>query len=209
VAPRVVVVDYGMGNLTSVRHALEYLGAKVEPTDDPRRLGGARLAILPGVGSFRAAMHNLHERRFVDALRDFVGDPSRRLLGICLGMQLLCASSTEDAPTEGLGLLDVPVTRFPEDPSGRLKVPHVGFAAVRPGLGSALLPEAHGPADFYFVHSFRVDPDGCPGVVGRARHGRDFVAMVEQGNVAGTQFHPEKSQSSGLRLLAHWLTDAA
>ena len=84
----------------------------------------------------------------------------------------------------------------------------MGFAAVRPGLGTALLPEAHGPADFYFVHSYRVDPDGCPGVVGRARHGLDFVAMVEQGNVAGTQFHPEKSQSSGLGLLARWLTDA-
>jgi glutamine amidotransferase len=202
---RVHVVDYGMGNLTSVRHALEYLGAEVDVSSRPADLDRVGHAILPGVGSFRAAMHNLGETGWVDAIRRYAADGERQLLGICLGMQLLGASSPEDGTTAGLGLVDGIVERFPDDPSGRLRVPHVGFARVRPGRGSRLLPEADGPADFYFVHSYRIPADRCSGVLGLAHHGSDFVAMVEHGCVAGTQFHPEKSQSSGLALLSRWL----
>lgn len=202
---RVLVIDYGMGNLTSVRHALEYLGADVEISGDPQHLADAGRAILPGVGSFRAAMHNLRSTGLADAIRAFAGDPDRRLLGICLGMQLIGSSSTEDGAAEGLGLVDAVVERFRDDPSGRCRVPHVGFSTVTPDARSMLLPPTDGPADFYFVHSYRVSPDRCSGVVGLAQHGEPFVAMIEAGNVAGTQFHPEKSQSSGLRLLARWL----
>lgn len=206
--PRVHVIDYGMGNLTSVRHALEYLGADVVVSGDPAGLARAAHAILPGVGSFRVAMHNLRSAGLVDAIHAFVGDAERRLLGICLGMQLIGRSSTEDGITEGIGLVDAVVERFPDDPSGRCRVPHVGFARVTPDDRSVLLPPADGPSDFYFVHSYRVPADRCSGVVGSAQHGERFVAMVEAGNVAGTQFHPEKSQSSGLRLLARWLGTA-
>ena len=121
---RVHVVDYGMGNLTSVRHALEYLGAEVDVSSRPADLDRVGHAILPGVGSFRAAMHNLRETGWVDAIRRYAADGERQLLGICLGMQLLGASSPEDGTTAGLGLVDGIVERL-DRKSTRLNSSHV------------------------------------------------------------------------------------
>jgi len=201
-AREVAVVDYGMGNMWSVASALRYLGCEPVLAAEPARVRIAPVLVLPGVGSFRRAMQVLDSRGLSDALRDAVGRRGAKLLGICLGMQLLAERGSEDGISDGLGLVPGQVDRF--DVPG-VKVPHIGFNSVRHAQGSRLFAGIDDPADFYFVHSFRLCNRSGPGLYAAAMHGEEFVAAYEHGHVFGTQFHPEKSQTNGLRLLRNFL----
>ena len=194
-----------MGNLWSVTSALTFLGANCKLSSDPSEIEQAEILLLPGVGSFHQAMSALREKKLVEPIKEAVIGKKRKILGICLGMQLLAESGTEDGVCQGLGFLSGCVQRFPQECMNGLKVPHVGFNRVSvPETGilfSGLSPEA----DFYFVHSYHLPLTNLAGNVAVCRYGVDFVAAYECENVFATQFHPEKSQTNGLRLLSNFL----
>lgn len=200
---KVFIVDYGMGNIRSLSAALEHLGSDVVVSGDPSELDAAKILILPGVGSFPAAMSAMDNLGLSQAIRDVMHTGKSKLLGICLGMQLLMDSSNEHQGATGLGLVAGSVERFPRE--NELPVPHIGFNSVRSQRGSDLFAGLGEETDFYFVHSYRTVAAGPEALVATSHYGEDFVAAIESGNIYGTQFHPEKSQTNGLRLLANFL----
>ena len=202
----VTIIDYGMGNLVSVRNALSYLGASVAISGDPAFVSSSETLLLPGVGSFRASMEELRKRGLDHAIREAVLERKSNILGICLGMQLMGSRGVEDGDTEGLGLIPVRVDGFAGSEVGSRKVPHIGFNVVTHEAGSRLFDGLSAAADFYFVHSFRMLPSPeLPGLVAKCDYGVEFMAAYEHKNVYATQFHPEKSQTSGLWLLRNFL----
>lgn len=206
----VTVIDYGAGNLLSVRHAVERCGHHVEMATTPDEIASAEILILPGVGAFPSAMARLTDAGLDEAIREFAagGQP---LLGICLGMQLLAEVGEEFGIHPGLGIIPGRVARIPDAGAdgGRLRVPFVGWAAVRradasPGV-SATDVLAEGPF-VYFVHSFGFLPTSPDDVLATYRRGDgEIVAAVARGNVLGVQFHPERSGEAGLRFLSEFL----
>lgn len=200
---RLVVVDYGMGNLHSVLSALRYLGVEPLLSSDPDTVAGADALLLPGVGSFRKAMERLNETGLADALNEAVMIRQRKILGICLGQQLMAEYGDEDGGQAGLGFVPGAVTRLPTVRG--LKVPHVGFNTVRFESDSRLAAGLGETVDVYFVHSYRLGVEERPGMAALCNYGGDFVAAYEHENVFATQFHPEKSQTNGLRLLSNFL----
>lgn len=199
-SPEVVVLDYGMGNLRSVEKALEKSGASVVRTSDPKSLRSADGCVLPGVGAFPTAMERIRSLRLDQAIRQGAVE-GLPILGICLGLQLLFESSLEQVETEGLGLLDGTVRPLPHE---GLKIPHIGWARVEWTKQSELTAGIPSGETFYFVHSFAVDPEPSE-VLATATYGPAFVCAAEKGNVAGVQFHPEKSSAPGLRLLTNFV----
>ena len=205
IGPQVTVIDYGMGNIWSVLAALRFLNVDARTSSDPAEIVQSRYLILPGVGSFRRAMESLRAGGLDRAIIDAVRGNRSNILGICLGMQLLGSWGSEDGETAGLGLVDCRVDRFtPVDLAGN-KSPHIGFNSVKPASGSKIFKGLPEVADFYFVHSYRMVPEGAPGMVSLCNHGVDFVAAIEVENICGVQFHPEKSQTNGLTLLRNFL----
>lgn len=204
-AIKVTVVDYGMGNLWSVTSALSYLGADFSVSSKPTDISSADVLLLPGVGSFRKAMNALDSMGLSDALCEAVLVRKRKILGICLGMQLFADAGTEDGNCSGLGFIPGTIERFSVSELNGLKVPHIGFNHVVSPADSRLLSGLPPSADFYFVHSFRLLNSGLPGKAGLCNYGVDFVAVYEHENIYATQFHPEKSQTNGLRLLSNFL----
>lgn len=203
---QITIVDYGMGNLGSVQNALDYLGADYQLSSSPAVIATADAVILPGVGSFRLAAHALQKQGIDDAIREAVSIKGKKILGICLGMQLLGTRSSEDGESEGLGFIGAGVDRFTELETDAQKIPHVGFNTVRSAAGSILFSGLSEASDFYFVHSYRMLPDALPGVIAICNYGVRFLAAYEHENIFATQFHPEKSQASGLRLLSNFLS---
>lgn len=203
---KVDVIDYGMGNLWSVVGAIEHLGYKAELINTPEAILNSRLLILPGVGSFRRAMESLKERQLDEAITMAVSRGVTRILGICLGMQLLCKKSSEDGDTQGLGLLPYKVDKFVGREGELLKIPHVGFNEVTAPYGSKLFSGINDGSHFYFVHSYRVLTNPTSKAVeSTCKYGNKFVAAFEKDNIFGTQFHPEKSQGNGIQLLGNFL----
>jgi glutamine amidotransferase len=192
------ILDYGVGNLRSLRNALDYVGIEVEVVSDPGRIEEASHVILPGVGAFGKAMANLRVRGFVEPLLAHV-DRGKPLLGICLGMQMLATKSFEFGEHEGLGL--VPGRVVPFEPTDAHPVPHVGWNNVVFRKQHPLLAMAKKAVDYYFVHSFHFVPDAEENVIATSDYGVSFASIVGRGNVVGCQFHPEKSQAGGLRIL--------
>lgn len=201
----VTIVDYGMGNIWSVTSALEYLNCKVLVSSDPTAILASETLILPGVGSFRKAMLSLQSLGLEKAIYDSVTAHGSKILGICLGMQLLGSSSTEDGETRGIGLINTKVDLFNPDEIGANKVPHVGFNTVTPDTGSILFKQLPKNPDFYFVHSYRMLTDGLEGISATCNYGSIFLAAYEEKNIFATQFHPEKSQTNGLILIKNFL----
>ena len=196
------IVDYGMGNIGSVRNAFRFLGASVSIAATPRELSRALAIVLPGVGAFGEAMATLTRLGLVDALADNVLGRKKPLLGICLGMQLLAEESLEKGRHRGLGWIPGRVVRFPYRPD--LLVPHVGWSTVETDSRDGLFRDIPADACFYFDHSYYLDFE-ADGVTSVCRHGHGFAASVRHGNIFATQFHPEKSQRSGLKMLRNFL----
>ncbi|MCA9045957.1 MAG: imidazole glycerol phosphate synthase subunit HisH, partial [Planctomycetaceae bacterium] len=193
------IIDYGMGNLRSVQKAFERLGVEAVLGHSPTELAGVEKLILPGVGAFRDAIHDLKSKGWEQLIHDHVA-ANRPMLGICLGMQLLFDVSYEDGEFEGLGLVSGEVRRFQAEP--QLKIPHMGWNALEIVHDNPLLSGISNGDYVYFVHSYHVVPQDEAVVATRTMHGtQSFVSIIAQGNLFATQFHPEKSQRVGLKLL--------
>ena len=202
---QVVVIDYGMGNLWSVASAIRFLGAEALITTDTEEISAAKFLILPGVGSFRRAMEIIKHNSIDQAILQSLSQTDTKLLGICLGMQLLGSLSSEDGDTHGLGLVPNTVQKFINNADARLKIPHVGFSEVKHESNTKLFSGIPSESCFYFVHSYFMKLTPTISGVATCNHGTEFVAAFEQGQISGTQFHPEKSQSMGLNLLKNFL----
>ena len=194
----IAIADYGIGNLGSVTKGFRHAGAEVVLTGDPEALRAADAIVLPGDGAFAATMEELTTRGLVPVLREAVAE-GRPLLGICIGMQLLFEESEEHGRHDGLGLLPGRVRRF----DGGLPVPHMGWNRLRVRQAHPFL-DGHADEHVYFVHSYYCDAPVSV-TLATSDYGRDFAAVVGQGSVLGVQFHPEKSQAVGLRLLRNFV----
>jgi glutamine amidotransferase len=206
----VKIIDYGMGNLASVKSAVEHVGGNADVIDAPDMLGGATHVILPGVGSFTKAMANLNDHGWPDALRSLLASSEAKLLGICLGMQLLAEKGTEHGETDGLNLIGGHVVHFDDkldpDEDTRLLVPHVGWNEIHlMNRDDPLIKDIASETDFYFVHSYIFDAAHTEHVVTTTPYGIDFPSIVRSGRVWGAQFHPEKSDYAGFQILKNFL----
>ena len=200
--PRLGLIDYGSGNLRSVSKALEAAGAQITRIERGPIAGGLDALVLPGVGAFGDSVSQLKNRDLFVSLQDWLND-GRRFLGVCLGFQLLFESSEESPEVAGLGIFQGQVRKFPQD---RVKVPQIGWNLVKwtahaHTLYGKLPPDPY----FYFVHSYYPQPKDESIVVGYTEYGDSFAAAVATKNLLATQFHPEKSQESGLLLLRQFL----
>lgn len=198
----VSIIDYGAGNLMSVKKALDFIGAENEVTMDKNKIKNASHIILPGVGSFGDAMASMAERDLVDIVREtsLSGKP---FLGICLGLQLLFAESDESPNVKGLGVLDGKISLIPKKDG--LKVPHMGWNSIEIKNNSGIFKNIPNNSYFYFVHSYYLNSANESEVAGVAQYGTEIQCAVEKGNLCATQFHPEKSGEIGLQLLKNFL----
>jgi imidazole glycerol-phosphate synthase subunit HisH len=197
------IVDYGMGNLRSVQKAFEKIGAEAVIVTRPADIEGAQKLVLPGVGAFRDGIHELKRAELDRPVRDHIA-AGKPFLGICLGLQLLFDVSYEDGEWEGLGVLGGKVVRLDDQPD--LKIPHMGWNSLEFAKPTRLFEGIPSGSSFYFVHSYYVVPKDESVVAARTEHGTRFVSAVAKNNLFATQFHPEKSQSLGLRLLKNFAT---
>ena len=197
----IAIVDYQMGNLRSVQKAFEKVGHQPVITSDPKVLREADKVVLPGVGAFGDAMRELRARGLVEPIREVI-DSGKPFIGICLGMQLLFEIGHEGGRHEGLGVLAGEVFRFDVPPE--YKVPHMGWNTARVRSAAPLLEGIDDTAHFYFVHSYYVSPTDTGVVALETEYGHPFCSMIWRDNVYATQFHPEKSQADGLRLLKNF-----
>ncbi len=211
----IALIDYGISNLRSVQKAFEHLDTEVTLVDTPERVAHADRLILPGVGAFPAGMKGLQERGLIEPIQQ-AAHAGKPLLGICLGMQLLFESSDELGETPGLGLLPGRVTRIQDasrdlqdagsSPRPILKVPHMGWNQLDLISDHPLVRDLVSGAYAYFVHSYAAYPDQGEIVLATTDYGGPFASMVGRGKVCGLQFHPEKSQAVGLKLLRNFLS---
>ncbi len=197
--PKIVIINYGAGNLRSVVKAFERIGYPPLVTTDPREVTAADAVVLPGVGAAGDTMTNLHARGMVDAIGDVVAR-KRPFFGVCVGLQVLFQRSEEDG-AECLGILEGQVRRLPAG----IKVPHMGWNQVRLAGHHPIFHGIAGDSNFYFVHSYYADPVERSTVVGLTDYGETFPSAIAQGNLVGTQFHPEKSGTLGLQLYRNFV----
>lgn len=196
------VLDYGMGNLSSVTNALEYLGLENCIIHNSEDFKSVSHLIIPGVGSFAKAMENLKERGYVEAIKSF-NSHGLPILGICLGMQLLAERGNEPYECEGLGLIKGSVEIFPDN---SVRVPHVGWNGINLINNHPILEDVKLTADFYFVHSYQFQVANENNIITTTDYGFEFpsIVMNDRQNVVGIQFHPEKSQKQGLQILTNF-----
>jgi len=200
------IIDYGMGNLHSVRKAFENIGAPVEIITSAEQIRAAEKIVLPGVGACRDAIQTLREKELVPSILETV-QRDTPFLGICLGLQMLFDVSYEDGEYLGLGIIPGKVIRF--DFSGRtdekdLKIPHMGWNQLRMKKPSALYRDVPDGTYVYFVHSYYVVPENESVIATTTEHGVEFVSSIQSGNLYAVQFHPEKSQAFGLKMLENF-----
>lgn len=201
--PLIGIVDNDMGNLRSVRNAVLECGLDACDASTPEQLDTFSHLILPGVGNFGSAMHNLERNGMRTAIASFAAS-GRPLLGICLGMQLLGSTGEEGGSTSGLNLIPGRVRRFSS--AIQLPVPHVGWNTVTREKGHPVLEGVKSERDFYFVHSYVFEPESPDHVIGHTTYGETFCTISARANVIGFQFHPEKSQKNGLLLIENFCT---
>ena len=194
------VLDYGMGNLSSVTNALDYLGIDNQVIRHKEEFSAIGKLVIPGVGAYAKAMENIHQKQYFDAIKRF-SQTGKPILGICLGMQLLSVIGKEPYHTEGLGLVDGEVITFPDNLG--IRVPHVGWNGISIINEHPILDGVKMKADFYFVHSYYFGGVSSNNIVAITNYGLNFPSIVcnDSKNVVGIQFHPEKSQKQGLQIL--------
>ncbi len=200
---RVTIIDYGMGNILSVKNAIDYLGYKNQVTNDYKIIRNSELLILPGVGSFRDAMREIKKFEIDKAIKESVNKKGK-ILGICLGMQLLALSSVEDGNCKGIGLVPGKIVKL--ESIIKKKIPHIGFNSIKTDYFKGLFNGLEKNNFFYFVHSYFFLPQKTKKFkFSYCEYGKKFVSSYESSNICGTQFHPEKSQSNGLKLIKNFL----
>jgi imidazole glycerol-phosphate synthase subunit HisH len=198
---RIAIIDYGMGNLYSVRNTFASLGIKADILADPSNLMDYDKLILPGVGAFGDAMKELNSRGFIYPIKEFIAQ-NRPFLGICLGMQLLMDASCESKGIKGLGVISGSVKKF----SSKLKCPHMGWNEIeKVSDKSGIFKGLKGAIYTYFCHSYFVLPKDKKTAIGKTKYGITFASVLKQGKIYGMQFHPEKSQEVGLKLLQNFI----
>jgi len=198
------IIDAGLGNIASIQRMIEKVGRTAVSVMNPNQLDRGGKVILPGVGHFDEGMSRLTATGFADVLVDLGKSQNIHVMGICLGMQLLCRGS-EEGDLSGLGLVEADVTKFRFSAGSKLKVPHMGWNVVSASRENHLLPASAEEQRFYFVHSYKVVPDDPTITIGTANYGGEFCAAFQQGNVFGVQFHPEKSHRFGMELMRRFV----
>ena len=199
----VAIIDYGVGNLQSVKKALDFIGAKSIITADENEINAASHIILPGVGSFGDAMHSIREKGLEDVIKKSA-DGSKHFLGICLGLQLLFESSEESPGVDGLGIFKGSIVTIPKD--NGLKVPHIGWNSVSLKQTDGIFEGLRDNSYFYFVHSYYLKDADEDVVAGTTEYGVPIQCAVQKGRVCATQFHPEKSSEAGLTILRNFVS---
>jgi imidazole glycerol-phosphate synthase subunit HisH len=199
----IAIIDYGMGNIHSVRKALEVQGAKVVVTSNPAEIKRSSKLVLPGVGAFGDAMAELQKRNLVEAIAEHIHD-KKIFLGICLGMHLLFESSEESLDVAGMGFLKGKVEKFKS--IDHLKIPHMGWNQIKiRKTNCPLFKELKEASEVYFCHSYFPKPQDLEVVAASTEYGEDFASIVWKENIFATQFHPEKSQAVGLKILENFV----
>ncbi|MBK5275880.1 MAG: imidazole glycerol phosphate synthase subunit HisH [Desulfuromonadales bacterium] len=202
----IAIIDYGMGNLRSVQKGFEKIGAEAIVTADPQVVLQAAKVVLPGVGAFRDCMRNLEQAGFVEPILKVIGE-GRPFLGICVGMQLLFSDSVEFGLYQGLNVIPGHVLRFPEDmqvAAEALKVPQMGWNQLHFHRHPPAFEGIADDSNVYFVHSYYVKPDNDDVIATTTDYGIEFCSSIWKDNIVATQFHPEKSQDVGLRILKNF-----
>ncbi len=202
--PDVTIVDCGIGNIRSVQRMFEAIDGRAEIITDPGAITGCRRLILPGVGAFDAGMRALAEGGWIEALNEVALVEKAPVLGICLGMQLLCRHS-EEGRAEGLGWIKADVVRIDTGGDARLKIPHMGWTETYAAKPNPLIPSDGAEQRFYYVHKYRARCDRREDVLATATYGTEFVSAVHRDNIFGVQFHPEKSHRFGMALFRRFL----
>ncbi|MCK4423197.1 MAG: imidazole glycerol phosphate synthase subunit HisH [Candidatus Omnitrophica bacterium] len=197
---KIVIIDYGMGNLRSVQKALESVGQKALITSDASVIESAEKMVFPGVGAFGAGMKELEQRGLVEPIIKFIAS-GRLFLGICLGLQLLFTESEEEGLQKGLGIIKGRVKKFPDK---GLKIPHMGWNRIKKVKEFPLLEDIADNTYMYFVHSYYVEPEDKAIVATTTNHGIKFTSSIYKDNIQAMQFHPEKSQEAGLKILENF-----
>ncbi len=201
----ITIVDYGMGNLGSIRNTFQRLNMEASITSDPEEILNAEKLILPGVGAFDRGMHNLNEKGLLSALRTSVLTNQVPILGICLGMQLL-SNRSEEGQAEGLGWIDGKTRRFVfNGEDNHRKIPHMGWNSVKPVREDALTSGIDLDDRFYFVHSYHFATNDKHLIIGTTEYGYSFPSIIRQDNIFGIQCHPERSHRSGFKILQNFM----
>lgn len=198
----ITIIDYELGNIKSVINAFDYLGFSTKVTNDKTIIKNSTKIILPGVGSFKKAMENIQRLGLEEIINELVLAKKIPVLGICLGMQLLTESSDEDGFTKGFGYIEGKISRFKDNL--KLNIPHIGFNSVNVNQDNILFKNIENNSDFYFVHSYKLEYEQKNYETGLTNYGEKFISTFQKENIFGVQFHPEKSQSNGLKLLKNF-----
>lgn len=196
----IAVIDYGMGNLCSVAKAIEIMGSDVIVTNSPEVIEKADAIVLPGVGAFYYGMENLKKLGLIHIIHQAI-EKNKPFLGICLGLQLLFTSSEEHRLTSGLNIIKGKVKQFHDN----LKIPHMGWNQIKIKKDAKILDGIEDNTYFYFVHSYYVEPEDKDIIVATTDYGQEFVSVINKNNLWAIQFHPEKSEKSGLKILKNFL----
>ena len=200
----VAIIDYGAGNLQSVKKALDFIGCKSIITSDTKEIENASHVILPGVGSFGDAMDSIRSRGLEEVIKN-AASGNKKFLGICLGLQLLFEESEESPGVKGLGIFNGNIVKIPDN--NLLKVPHMGWNSVSLNQKNGIFKDIKEESYFYFVHSFFLKDADKDIVAATTQYGVNIECAVQKGNVCATQFHPEKSGEIGLKLLKNFVED--
>ncbi|PIR93152.1 imidazole glycerol phosphate synthase subunit HisH [Candidatus Falkowbacteria bacterium CG10_big_fil_rev_8_21_14_0_10_43_10] len=204
---KIIIIDYGLGNLHSIKKAVDYFTKDWTVSGDPAAVSSARAVILPGVGAFAAGMKGLAERGLIGALREFAGK-GKPILGVCLGAQMLLSEGHEFGAHQGLNIIKGKVVKFPELAKG-VKIPHIGWNKIYPAKDSwqgTILQDVPAKSDMYFVHSYILQPEDKKNIFTLTNYeGYEFCSAVREENVYGCQFHPEKSGEIGLRIIKNFI----
>ncbi len=203
-ASRLVIVNYGMGNLNSVKKMLDRMRVDAVISSNPEDIVNCRKIILPGVGHFGKAMSNLRKLDLLDVLNEAVLVKKKPVLGICLGMQLM-AKKSEEGNVAGLGWFDAEVEKFSISDKIKYKIPHIGWNRINIKTKSPLMSDISDSSEFYFVHSYHLKAHHKADVINETQYDYTFASAIAKGNIFGVQYHPEKSHDAGARLLKNFI----
>ena len=198
------VIDIGLGNVNAVKRMVQKVGGEPVSVSNPTQLSSVTKFILPGVGNFNEGMRRLKLANLDDAIRTAALRQDTYVLGICLGMQLMCRSS-EEGEVDGLSIVDADVVKIVSNVAEKIKVPHMGWNTVDVPRENALMERNNKESRFYFVHSYKVIPDNDEVIIAKTNYGGQFCSAFQKGNIFGVQFHPEKSHRFGLELISNFV----